>query len=255
MQRIEIGRYPLEIFARGSGRPLLYLHGEDHFQQCLPFLQGLAAGWQVFAPRHPGFGASPLPDDFRSVDDLAYFYLDLLEELGLKDVLLVGSSLGGWIATEMCVRSCERVSGLVLIASVGVKFGSRENRDFTDLYALGEDEIRNRMFFDPGRSAPAYTEFRDEELAQIARDRQATALYAWRPYMHNPALRKWLHRVQAPALLLWGDSDGIVSTEFGRSLAQALPRATLKVIPAAGHYPQIEQLEATVRAIESFATA
>jgi pimeloyl-ACP methyl ester carboxylesterase len=62
--------------------------------------------------------------------------------------------------------------------------------------------------------------------------------------MHDPALRHWLHRITRASLVLWGEADGIVSVEYGRKLADALPHARFHTIPGAGHYPQIEQPEA-----------
>jgi len=80
----------------------------------------------VIAPSHPGFGHSELPRGMSTVDDMSYFYLDLIEELGLRDLVVVGASFGGWIAAEIASKTCERLSRLVLIGAVGAKFGARE---------------------------------------------------------------------------------------------------------------------------------
>ena len=255
MQRIEIGQVSLEIAIAGAGRPLLFLHGGDYFAQNRAFLDRLARRWRVVTPRHPGFGGSERPDGFRTVHDLAYFYLDLIEQQHLGDAVLVGSSFGGWIALEMCVRSVEQIGRLVLIDALGVKFGGREERDIADIYALSADEHLQRTFFDPGRAAPDYGKLDDAEAASIARDRAATALYGWRPYMHDPGLRRWLHRVRVPTLVVWGESDGIVPPDYGDKLCRALPAGRFELIPAAGHYPQIERPDAVADAIERFAHA
>jgi pimeloyl-ACP methyl ester carboxylesterase len=255
MQRIDIDEVSLELSIAGEGRPLLFLHGGDYFAQNQPFLERLARRWQVLVPRHPGFGDSTRPDSFRSVHDLAYLYLDVLERQRFSDVVLVGSSFGGWIALEMCVRSIERIGRLVLIDALGLKFAGREERDIADVYALPADELQRRTFFDPGRAAPDYSKLDEAEAASIARDRAATALYGWRPYMHNPGLRRWLRRVRVPALVIWGDGDGIVVPDYGDKLRRALPAARLEVIPEAGHYPQIERPDAVADAIERFACA
>src|SRR5439155_10556022 len=123
MERIEIGKISLEALTGGEGLPLLFLHGGDFFLQNRGFLDRLARTWRVIAPRHPGFGTSERPDGFRTVHDLAYLYLDLLDGQRLGDVVVVGSSFGGWIALEMCVRSVARIGHLVLIDALGVKFG------------------------------------------------------------------------------------------------------------------------------------
>jgi pimeloyl-ACP methyl ester carboxylesterase len=254
MTDIGIGEITLEAFTAGAGPPLLYLHGGDFFAQDRTFLDRLARRWRVTAPRHPGFGGSPRPDGFRTIHDIAYLYLDWLERQPGGDVVLVGSSFGGWIALEICVRSVERVGRLVLIDPLGVKFGGREQRDIADIYALPEDELRRRTFFDAARVFPDYASLSDDELTAVARDRQATALYGWRPYMHDPGLRQWLHRVQVPTLLLWGDHDGIVAPDYGEKLRAALPKARLERIAQAGHYPQIERPDSVADAIERFAS-
>src|SRR5262245_37672449 len=255
MQRVDVGGVALEISIAGTGPPLLFLHGGDYFAQNHAFLERLARRWRVFTPRHPGFGGSERPDGFRTVHDLAYLYLDMIEQQRLNDVLLIGSSFGGWIALEMCVRSIDRVARLVLIDSLGVKFGAREERDIADIYALPADEVHRRTFYDPERWVPNYSRLSDDEAMAIARDREATALYGWRPYMHNPGLRQWLHRVRVPALVVWGENDGIVPPDYGEKLSQSLPNARFQLIREAGHYPQIERAGEVADAVERFARA
>jgi len=255
MERIEIGEVSLEVFTAGAGPPLLFLHGGDYFQQNRGFLDALAVHRRVIAPRHPGFGASERPDGFRTIHDLAYLYLDLIEQQRLEDAVLVGSSFGGWIALEMCVRSVERIRHLALIDAVGVKFGGREESDIVDIYALPQEELLCRTFFDPARAAPDYRELNDDDLTLIARDRAATVLYGWRPYMHNPGLRQWLHRVRVPTLVVWGENDGIVAPDYGQKLCRSLPNARFALIGKAGHHPQIERSDEVAAAIDSFVRA
>jgi pimeloyl-ACP methyl ester carboxylesterase len=255
MERIEIGGVSLEVMAAGKGPPLLFLHGGDYFAQHQEFFDKLARRWRVMVPRHPGFGGSGRPDGFRTVHDLAYLYLDLLDTQDFGKAVLVGSSFGGWIALEMGVRCLERIGRLVLMDTVGVKFGGREERDIADIYAVPQQELLRRTFFDPARAAPDYSRLGDDEASAVARDRQATALYGWRPYMHNPGLRQWLRRVRVPTLVIWGESDGIVAPEYGEKLCRSLPDARFLPIPKAGHYPQIEQPGQVADAIYDFARA
>lgn len=255
MERLQIGEISLELLTAGDGPPLLFLHGGDYFAQHRQFFDRLAQHWRVVIPRHPGFGNSERPHGFRTVHDLAYLYLDLLERGDLGKATLVGSSFGGWIALEMCIRCLDRIDRLVLIDSVGVKFGGREERDIADVYALPNAEVLRRSFFDPARMAPDYARLSDDELTAIARDRQATALYGWRPYMHNPGLRQWLHRVRVPTLVIWGANDGIVTSDYGRMLCSSLPNARFEAIREAGHYPQIEHPDEVVQTMGSFAGA
>jgi len=253
MERIEINGISVETVIAGTGPPLLFLHGGDYVAQNRALLDRLAQRFRVVAPRHPGFGTTPRPAWCRTIHDIAYLYLDLLDRLDLREATLVGSSFGGWVALEMAVRSTARLGHLVLIDSLGLKFGGREERDIADVYALPADEVLRRTFTDPGRFVPDYAALDDAELQAIAHDREATALYGWKPYMHNPALAHWLHRVAVPSLVLWGDKDGIVASSYGETLAGALPNARFERIAGAAHYPQIEQPEAVADLVARFA--
>jgi pimeloyl-ACP methyl ester carboxylesterase len=253
MERIEIGGIAVETEIAGSGPPLLFLHGGDYVAQNRAFLDRLTGRFRVVAPRHPGFGETPRPAWFRSVHDIAYLYLDLLDRLDLKDTLLVGHSFGGWVALEMAARSEARLSRLVLIDSLGLKFGGREERDIADIYALPAEEVVRRSFAEPARVLPDYAALDDSMLLAVARDREATALYGWKPYMHDPALVHWLHRITRPALVLWGEADGIVVPAYGEKIAAALPRARFEQVTGAAHYPQVEKPDTVAAAIERFA--
>jgi pimeloyl-ACP methyl ester carboxylesterase len=253
MERIDVAGISLETVIVGAGPPLLFLHGGDYVAQNRPFLDRLASRFRVVAPRHPGFGTTPRPSWFRTVHDIAYLYLDLLDRLDFHDALLVGSSFGGWVALEMAARSEARIARLVLVDALGVKFGGREERDIADIYALPADEVLRRTFVEPARIVPDYAKLDDSEALAIARDREATALYGWKPYMHDPALGHWLHRITRPALVLWGERDGVVAPAYGEKLAAALPDACFQRISGAAHFPQIEQPEAVAAAIERFA--
>ncbi len=252
MKRIDIGGTSIEMLAAGEGRPLLFLHGIDYFAQQRPFLDLLAKQFRVVAPRHPGFGASPRAAWMRTVGDIAYLYLDLIDRLALDGAILVGSSFGGWVAMELAIRSSVRLGGLVLIDSLGVKFGGRSEVEIADLFALSAEEAVARTFANPAR-APNYAVLDDAVVEEAARDREAAVLYGWRPFMHNPSLRHWLHRLKLPNLVLWGERDRIVAPAYGAHLAQALPGARFIPIADAGHYPQIEQPGKVVEAIEYFA--
>jgi pimeloyl-ACP methyl ester carboxylesterase len=252
MERIDIDGVSIEALVHGKGRPLLFLHGIDYFQQQVPFLYRLAEHFRVVAPRHPGFGATARPPWMRSLADIAYLYLDLIDRLALDDAILIGSSFGGWLALEMAVRSSARLGGVVLIDTLGVKFGGRDDVEITDIYALSADDAVARTFADL-KNAPNYATIDDAALVEVARDREAAVLYGWKPFMHNPNLVHWLHRVKPPSLVIWGEKDRIVAPSYGAHLTQRLQNARFLPIADAGHYPQIEQPERVANAIEAFA--
>ena len=152
----------------------------------------------------------------------------------------------------MGLRNHARLSKLVLVSSVGVKFSGREERDFADLFYMPDIEAFPMLFADPKRHAPNYAAMSAGQLEELARERQMLAHYGWRPYLHNPSLRRWLHRVDLPTLVVWGEADRFARPSYGQLLASALPAAELMLVQGAGHYPEIEQYEATIRAIDAF---
>jgi pimeloyl-ACP methyl ester carboxylesterase len=242
----------LELVERGQGRPLLFLHPGEGLAPEKPWLELLARRYRVIAPAHPGYGNSALIDGSGSVDDVAYLYLDLAAELKLQNAVLVGACFGGWIAAEMMVRSTARFSHLVLVDPLGIKIGGREERDIADMHALTRAEYLKLAWADPAKGDFDFTKLPESELGAIVRGREAFALYGWKPYMHNPRLKRWLHRIDLPTLLLWGAQDRIVTPAYGEGWRQAIAGARLEIIPQAGHFPHWEEPEAFVERLSGF---
>ncbi len=249
---IGVAGVTLELEERGDGRPLLFLHAGEGLDPQRPWLDLLAARCRVIAPLHPGWGNSTLPSWLSSVEDLAYLYLDLARALELSDAILVGASFGGWIAAEMAVRDTRRFAKLALVDPLGIKVGGVTERDIADMHALTRDEFTRLAWADPAKGAVDYMQLSELELAAIARSREAFTLFGWKPYMHNPRLKRWLHRIDIPTLLLWGVADGIVSTAYGAAWRAEIPGARLEAIAAAGHFPHWEQPEAFAAALHRF---
>ena len=242
----------LPVVRRGAGPPLLLLHGGGGPQDRLPFFNRLTEAFEVIAPTHPGFGGTPMPDQFDNLDDLVYLYLDLLDACDLHDVTLLGFSVGGWAAAEIAVRNTSRLAKLILVDAVGIKPGDRDTRDVADIFGLPAPEVTKLLFHDPSK-APNPAALTEEQRTASAANRIALAMYTWEPYMHNPKLPQRLHRIDVPTLLLWGASDGLVHVEYAEAYRALIPHATLTVIPAAGHLPQVEQPDLFVEHVLAFA--
>jgi len=242
----------LQVVRQGTGAPLLLLHGGDGPQDHLPFLQRLTEHFEVIAPTHPGFAGSPIPEHFDTLEDLVYLYLDLLDALDVRDVVLLGFAMGGWLAAEIAVRNTSRLARLILVDAVGIKPGNRDTRDIADIFAAPAPAVARLLFHDPSR-APDLTTMTEAQLTVLASDRIAHAMYTWEPYMHNPKLRYRLHRITVPTLLLWGASDGVVPLAYAEVYRDMIPGATLVVIPEAGHLPHMEQPEVLLQHVLSFA--
>jgi pimeloyl-ACP methyl ester carboxylesterase len=175
-----------------------------------------------------------------------------MEAMDLRDCVVVGLSLGGWIAAEMAVKTTERCSHLVLVDSVGIKSGDRETRDIADIYAITDKQLAELVYADPQAMSRNVKALPESELIMIARAREATGRYAWTPYMHDPKLKGRLHRVHVPTLVLWGEADRVASPDYGRKFAAAIPNAHFALVEGAGHFPHLEQPGALARRIVDF---
>jgi pimeloyl-ACP methyl ester carboxylesterase len=243
----------IEAVDRGKGRTILFLHPGIGIDPAAPVLAALDRGGRVIAPSHPGFGTSQLPKGMTTVDDVSYFYLDLLDQLDLRDVLVVGIGLGGWIAAEIAVKDCSRFSQLVMANAVGVKIGDRETRDIVDIWSLLFDEYNALAYFDPNVGKRDYKTLPAAESLAAARNREAYGRFCWSPYMHNPKLKGRLHRIRIPTLFLWGTADRILSDKYGRAYCGMIAGAKFEPIERAGHFPHIEQPEEFARRALAFA--
>jgi pimeloyl-ACP methyl ester carboxylesterase len=243
----------IELIERGRGRPILFLHPHIGLDPSAPFLAMLAEGGRLIAPSHPGFGHSERPAGTTTVDDLSYVYLDLMDELDLRDAAVIGVSFGAWIAAAIAVKSTSRIACLVLANPVGIKVGDRETRDMPDIFAMLEDEFLRKAFADPAAGRRDYRTMTADDLAVVAGNREATALYAWSPYMHDPRLKGRLNRIRIPTLVLWGTADRLTAEGYGRAFCAAIPHAEFETIAGAGHFPHLEQPQAFLHRALAFA--
>ena len=235
--------------AAAAGGGVLLLHGGAGTRSVAGFAAPLSEHAYVITPTHPGFDGQPRPEWFGSIADLATAYLDLLDVLGLREVMVIGSSIGGWIASEMALRdNHQRIGPLVLLNAVGPQ--PANPADIVDVSVLSPAEISRLSICNPAlRPDPA--QLTDQQRAGMAANQRTLAVYAG-TYMYDPELGRRLHRVTQPVLVAWGEADGVVAAEYGRAYAAAFPEGRFQLIPEAGHLPQLEQPARTLEAIRQF---
>ncbi|MBF6568919.1 MAG: alpha/beta hydrolase [Candidatus Binataceae bacterium] len=251
MEKLNVRGVEVQFVREGGGRPLLLLDSGFSFEH--DFVSRLARHFDVIAPSHPGFMGSPRPGDIDSIDDLAYLYLDMMRQLGLREVTLAGFSMGGWIAAEIAIRSSDRLSQLVLVDSFGIKVSDRETPDIADMFAIGEEDLMRLLFHEPQKFKIDMNGLSEERLAIVAQNRAALALFNWEPYAHNPKLLNWLGRIDIPTLVVWGQNDGLVKADYGRKFAAAIPGAKFETIANCGHLPHLECPEILLQHVTTFA--
>jgi pimeloyl-ACP methyl ester carboxylesterase len=225
----------------GKGAPLLFLAGASGAPVVLPFMEKLAQRFNVLVPDHPGYGQSDEPEWLENIHDVAYFYLDFLHKLDLHEAVIVGSSMGGWMAMEMAVRNTSRIGSLVLVSPAGVRADGAEP---ADIFLLPQEEMVRRLFHDQ-----KYAEARlaipetPESIDLALKNRHTTARLAWEPRLHDPMLPKWLHRIDVPVSIVWGAEDRILPPAIAHELKRLLPNAELKIFERCGHLPHVEKME------------
>ncbi|KUL23580.1 alpha/beta fold hydrolase [Actinoplanes awajinensis] len=237
MTTIEISGVLLSFTERGAGRPVLLLHGGGGPLTVAGFADLLAAERpaRVITPVHPGFGGTPRPDGLATIGGLAALYVALLDELGLDDVTVVGNSIGGWIAAEMALLGSGRVRDIVLVDAVGIEVPEHPVVDF---FGLSFPEIAQLSYFAPEKFRIDPAAMTPEQQAVLAGNRAALGTYA--AAMTDPTLRDRLAAVTTPTRVIWGDHDRIVTPEYGRALAAAIPGAEFVLMTETGHLPQLE---------------
>lgn len=244
-----VGDLQVTVDEQGDGQPILLLHGGGGPTSMGRLPAALSEDFAVIAPVHPGFAGTPRPDWYDGIDDIALTYLQLFEQRDLHDVLVVGSSIGGWIASEMAVREHRRISGTVLLNAVGI---SVEDIELADFFSLTPQELISYSFHNPVL-APDPTRLPPEARSMQAANAATLGVYARRPYMHDPKLRRRLALVPTPVTVLWGQSDRIAPEPYGRAYAASFPNGRFELIEEAGHLPHLEQPDQVLKAIHRFA--
>jgi pimeloyl-ACP methyl ester carboxylesterase len=248
--KIDIRGCKLHMRRGGKGEPLLFLHGAGGIPGWIPAFQSLADRFDVIAPDHPSFGLSDQPDWLDDMNDLALFYLDLLDALKLDGVHVVGQSLGGWLALEMAVRNCSKIKSLTLVGSAGIRI---KGKPIADIFMMDPADLTRELFFDQSYADRILgMNLSDEQLDIQIRNRVSTARLGWQPRLFNPSLRKWLHRITVPVHVVWGDSDRIIDPAYAAEFGRVLSGAEVTMIEKAGHLPHIEQAGPFVDAVAGF---
>lgn len=249
-ETIAIGNCRIRLMRGGAGSPLLMLHGGAGAGIWLPCMGKLADKFDVIVPEHPGFGSSDTPEWLDTIGDLANFYLDFLDQLDLRGVHLVGSSLGGWIAADLAVRNSSRLASLTLVGAAGIYVKDVEQADSF----LCSDAQRIRDLFHDQDLAEAVicSSERPEQEDTGLKNRATTAKLAWQPRNHDPHLHKWLRRIKVPTLLIWGDHDRLFPKEYAFAYRRLIPGSKAVIVPDCGHLPHVEKGDEFVAAFEAF---
>jgi len=240
----------------GSGPPVVYLHGAFGPVPD-PFVFGLAATHTVYAPEHPGTSPGS-PDEIKPIDtlwDLVLYYYELFDALGLESPAVIGHSFGGMIASEIAATNPGRVSKLVLMNSVGLWNDEYPVRNWM---ATPFADLPKYMFADQDgplakMAAAGLSDTSDaavDGIIQAMWSLACTGKFVWP--IPDRGLKKRLHRITAPALIIWGKHDGIIPAQYAQDFASSLPNSRVEILDNAAHAPQMEQTATVLKLVRDF---
>jgi pimeloyl-ACP methyl ester carboxylesterase len=249
------GRVRIRVLSKGSGPALVFFHGPWGLMWD-PFLDELARNFTVHAPDHPGTTPDAHNDIFHldGLWDLVLCYEELLEALGVRDAAFVGHSFGGMVACELAAAYPERARRLALIAPLGFW---RDAERVVNWMVLEPAELRRQIFCDPdGAAARRMFEPPGEQNAGVAARVRllwamgATGKFIWP--LPDKGLKKRIHRVKAPTLLVWGEEDRLVPPAYAEEFVRRVAGARLHTVERAGHAPHLEEPAAVARTVRDF---
>lgn len=246
------GRARIRVFEAGEGGPLVFLHGAGGLTEDSPFLAALAGCWHVFAPLLPGYGDSEGAESLGDMLSVTLHTFDVIGTLGLARPILVGYSMGGMIAAEMAAVAPREVERLGLIAPAGLWL---DDHPVPDLFSKLPHELPALLFHDAQfgeRVLTAGADFDDPKFLEafIIRNTRQLAMAGKLLFpIPDRGLAERLYRIRARTVLVWGDSDRVIPPAHGEAFRQAIARAELIRIPAAGHMIIVEEPEAVVAAL------
>jgi pimeloyl-ACP methyl ester carboxylesterase len=253
----------VQIRRGGSGDPLVYLHSAGGEGEGLELFGKLAETHAFYAPMFPGFGASEGIEQIDDMEDAVFHLLDLFDRRDLEAPAIIGLSLGGWMAAELATRYPERVSRLILVNPAGLYVGGAE---IGDIFSRSPAEMCEDMFHDKSHPVAQLMLQMDQALSDTAnlgnipfqmiepmlKSMAASAKLGWNPYLHNPKLRKRLHRITAPTLVIRAAHDTLIPAAHARVYADEVPGARYVEIEDGAHMVTIERPDRVASTVNEF---
>lgn len=249
-------RIETEVEVSGNGSPLVWLHGPWGLNPDRQFIERLAAGHTVYAPRFPGTTRGD-PESVHALVgwlDLVVYHGELFDKLALGAPVVAGHSFGALLAAEIAAAGPKALHRLILIDPVGLW---RDDLPVKNWMVIPEKARRVTLFADPESEGakrffevPSDPQARVDVLSQIVWAQACTGKFVWP--IADRGFSKRAHRIAAPTLIVWGKSDGIIAPAYAQEFARRIAGAQMALIERAGHLPHLEQPDAVMGAVRAF---
>jgi pimeloyl-ACP methyl ester carboxylesterase len=244
------------IKVAGDGPPVVFLHGAAGLAWDA-FLDTLAETHTVYAPEHPGTTLGD-PDSVNHLDslwDLVLYYDEIFDQLGLQSVSVIGHSFGGMVAAELAAHNPRRINKLVLISPIGLWLDAVPIPNW--MIITPATDLPKYLFYDPtGPVAqqvlgmPEDPKLLVEAQLQFHWSMACTGKFVWP--IPDKGLKKRIHRIKAPTLIVWGQEDRLVPSVYAQEFAQHIAGARVELVGQAGHVPHLEQHARVAQAVCGF---
>jgi pimeloyl-ACP methyl ester carboxylesterase len=245
------GAVNAHVKVAGQGPALIYLHDGYGliWDECLDLL---ARDFTVYAPEHPGTSAGD-PDAVKPLDDLwdlVLYYYELFDKLGLESPVVMGHSFGGMVAAELAATNQKRVSKLALVDPLGLW---RDDAPIKNYMVMPQAELDSLLFADANHPARKLVFMNPEEPDSVIRvtwNLGCTGKFIWP--LPDKGLRKRIHRVAAPTLIIWGKQDNLTPPVYAEEFKTLIPHARVEMIDKAGHMAPLEQPAMIAQLVRDF---
>ncbi len=250
---IRDGAVRFRVLSKGSGVPLVYFHSIHDRGEWPPILEELAQRYTVHAPFHPGVAGSEGVDTLDDVVDLALAYDELLTALGTERAHLVGHFFGAMVAAEIAAIFPHRVFRLALLSPLGLWL---DQAPVADVLILPPDDLEAVMWKDAGSpAARTWATLPEGDAANVAAQiesiqrRASMARFVWP--IPDKGLKKRLHRIAAPTLLLWGDADRVNPVVYADEWQRRIKGSEVRLIDG-GHMLAYESPRTVAHVVTEF---
>lgn len=262
IQRVSSG-VEIAYYDSGTGEPIVFLHSFGHNKnlwspQLTYFLE---RGWRVVAPDLPGHGESTFVATAHTVDSIAQGYIELLDTLGLRRVVLVGTSLGGYIALRMWARKADMIRAFVLS-------NTKAEKDSDEIVARRRAQIANIQRHGlaefirtgaPKRLSPTTLEQRPWVLDAIAMMNFTVSAEVNAATLEAIALKDddtaMLSTIDVPTLIISGSDDMFIPKTSAQALKDSIKSSELRTMQNTGHASSLENPTQFNSLVDAFLTS
>jgi pimeloyl-ACP methyl ester carboxylesterase len=252
------GRLRLHVKVAGEGPPLVFFHPLPGLAWEPLLLGQLATRYTVYAPEHPGTSPGE-PHSIHQVEtfwELLLVYEEALRALGLDRPAAVGQSYGGMVAADLAATFPHLFDRLVLLSPAGL-WRDDAPIPLMEMVAGPPENLPGYLFAHPDSPAaraalalPADPAQIPKAIAQSAWNIGCTTKFAWP--IADLGLRRRLHRIAAPTLVVWGREDALIPVAYAEDFGKGIAGSKVEVLEDCGHVVQVDQPERTWTTVSTF---